>query len=88
MTGRSAEEMAVLITNDVAPAGTEPYSADWHYWRGFALKVIRAARRHEARAAAAKRKKSQAQYFVFDDSVKELVPMRGEWRETRHGHRK
>ncbi len=75
----SDEEMAVLITADVAPAGTEPYSANWHFWRGFALKVIKAARRQEAKT----RKRSVVQYFVFDESSKALVPFETEWREKR-----
>lgn len=71
----SAEELAVLIASEIAPEGTVPHSAEWHYWRGVTLKVIRAVRRHEARVAAAKRRKGTVQYFVFDDKAKELVPM-------------
>ena len=76
----SADELAVLITPEIAPAGVEPYSAEWQYWRGFTLKVIKAVRRHESKARAEK-KRYHAQYFVFDDASKELVPMPTEWRE-------
>ena len=66
-----AAELAVLITSKIAPQGTDPYSAEWHYWRGVALKVIRAARQHEAKV----RNSGRVQHFVFDDKIKELVPM-------------
>ena len=73
MTTLSATEIAVLITSEIAPPGTEPFSAEWHYWRGVALKAVKAYRRHEARAQNA----GQVQHFKFDDKIKELVPMNG-----------
>ena len=74
MSTLSATEIAVLITSEIAPPGTEPFSAEWHYWRGVALKAVKAYRRHEARAQNA----GQVQYFVFDDKIRELVPMHSE----------
>lgn len=71
MTRTSAEEVAILVTSEIAPTGTEPYSADWHFWRGVALRVIRASRRHEAKA----RKAGQVKYFIFDDASKEIISM-------------
>ena len=67
----SAAELAVLVTSEIAPAGTVPYSAEWHSWRGVAATVIRAARRHAAKA----RNAGRVQCFIFDDEIKELVPI-------------
>lgn len=67
-------DLANIVTEAIAPYGTERHSPEWVFWQRAATKAISAISRsqtHEIRA----RRCSQTQYFVFDDELKELRPL-------------